>query len=689
MERKIVFLTFFLGLALFGCTKKEDEIIEPKITNDKVEATASSASFTWTVDWVGKRISVVEISEDVDMNDSQFYGSQEEINTSSFSTTANDLKPATKYYYRFWVWNQNYDNNRFVFDKKDFSTPSDLPIVKTLDVINITRTSATCQGEVVDDGGVDITERGVCWGTEHNPTITGNHESDEEGIGTFSFEINELIADETYYVRAYAKNKVGIAYGEEKSFTTGDAVLPTVITSDITNITWTTAKGGGEVLSDGDAEITERGICWGTSHNPTISDNNAQSGSGVGEYVVNMNGLVAGTTYYVKAYAINRIGVGYGEEKSFFTSNPELPTVTTKTITDITSTSAKSGGNVTFAGGVSIIERGICWSTSHLPTTTDSHVSAGSGTGSFNSNMTGLTAGTTYYVRAYAINVAGTNYGDEETFTTETNGVLPKLFSVSATQKVYFSRGNLQYKASTNTWRFSINQYDFVGADNSNISQSYNNWIDLFGWGTSGWNNGNTYYHPWDSDHSYSYYSYSNQYGPRGSFNLTGNYVNSDWGYYNAITNGGNNINAWRTLTSEEWNYILNTRSTVSGARYTKAQVNGCNGLILLPDDWNVSYYSLNSINSINSNFDSNVITSSQWIILEEAGAVFLPAAGVRQDYKMINNINTTGQYWSSSYFSESYATCLRFTGGYMSFFTSDAGRDDGLSVRLVKDYQP
>jgi hypothetical protein len=113
MERnKIFFLTFFLGFALFGCTKKENEIIEPKITNDNVEVTSTSASFTWTVDWVGKRISVVEVSEDVDMNDSQFYGSEEEINTSSFSTTSNDLKPDTKYYYRFWVWNQNYTNNK-------------------------------------------------------------------------------------------------------------------------------------------------------------------------------------------------------------------------------------------------------------------------------------------------------------------------------------------------------------------------------------------------------------------------------------------------------------------------------------------------------------------------------------------------------------------------------------------------
>ena len=680
-RNRIVFLTFFLGLALFGCTKKEDEIIEPKITDDEVEATATSATFTWTVDWVGKRISVVEVSEDVDMNDSRFYGSQEEINTSSFSTTANDLKPATKYYYRFWVWNQNYDNNRFVFEKKNFSTPSDLPMVKTLEVINITRTSATCQGEVVDDGGADIIERGVCWGTGHNPTITGNHASDEEGIGTYSFEITELVAEETYYVRAYAKNEVGIAYGEEKSFTTGDAVLPTVITSDITNISWTTAKGGGEVLTDGDAEVTERGICWGTSHNPTISDNNAQSGSGIGEYFVNMSGLIAGTTYYVKAYAINRIGVGYGEEKSFSTSNPELPTVTTKTITDITSTSAKSGGTVTFAGGVSIIERGICWSTNHLPTTTDTHASAGSGTGSFNSNMTGLTAGTTYYVRAYAINVAGTSYGEEESFTTETNGILPGLFSVSNSQQVHFSKGNLQYKATTNTWRFAENQYDYIGVDNSNISQTYSNWIDLFGWGTSGYNHGAICYQPWSWSQSYSdYYAYGSY-----TYNLFNQTGQADWGY-NSIINGGNTINTWRTLTKEEWDYVVNLRGTTSGIRYVKAQVNGNNGIILLPDVWDISVFSFNGANNANSSFNNNIISLSEWSIIENEGAVFLPAGGLRNG-KEINSVYIMGNYWSASCDNQGYVFCFYFTQTNTN--TTHDRRELGESVRLVRNYQP
>ncbi len=681
MERKIVFLTFFLGLALFGCTKKENEIIEPKITNDNVEVTSTSASFTWTVDWVGKRISVVEVSEDVDMNNSQFYGSEEEINTSSFSTAANDLKPATKYYYRFWVWNQNYANNRFVFEKKSFSTPSDLPIVKTLDVININRTSATVQGEVISDGGTEITERGICWGTDNNPTITGNHISDEEGIGTYSFEITELIADETYYVRAYAKNKVGTAYGEEKSFTTGDAVLPTVTTFDVTNISWTTAKGGGEVSHDGDADVTERGICWSTSNNPTINDNTVQSGLGIGEFTVNMNGLIAGTTYYVKAYAKNRVGVGYGEEKTFSTSNPELPTVITKPITDITSTSAKSGGNVTFAGGVNILERGICWSTNHLPTTTDTHISSGSGTGSYNSNITGLTAGTTYYVRAYAINVVGTSYGDEETLTTETNGVLPGLFSVSASQKVYFSRGNLQYRATTNTWRFAENQYDYIGVANNNVSQTYNGWIDLFGWGTSGYNHGATCYNPWCwSQWSGDYYAYGSS-----TYNLFNQTGQADWGY-NSIINGGNSINMWRTLTKEEWEYIINTRGTLSGIRYVKAQVDTNNGIIILPDDWNVSIYSFNSANTANSSFDSNIISVSQWSILENAGAVFLPAAGLRNG-KEVNNVYIEGNYWSAS--------CSDIPDNVYCFYFIQSNvnmardrRELGESVRLVQDYQ-
>ena len=258
-------------------------------------------------------------------------------------------------------------------------------------------------------------------------------------------------------------------------------------------------------------------------------------------------------------------------------------------------------------------------------------------------------------------------------------GIINGEFSVSDTQRVYFSKGNLQYKPSNGTWRFPNNQYDYIGEANSNISPSYDGWIDLFGWGTSGWNSGNTYYHPWDSNTSCD-----ECYGPPGNYNLTGNYANSDWGSYNAISNGGNASHTWRTLTKDEWEYVFFLRSTASGIRYARAIVNGVNGMILLPDNWNSSYYSLNNTNQSGSNFSSNVISSTTWDYSFEAhGAVFLPAAGNRTGTLLYGSVGNSGSYWSSTSGGIYWAMELLFMDGYISTFQSYS-RDYGLSVRLV-----
>lgn len=262
-------------------------------------------------------------------------------------------------------------------------------------------------------------------------------------------------------------------------------------------------------------------------------------------------------------------------------------------------------------------------------------------------------------------------------------GAIGGVYSVSAMNKVYFSQGNLQYQASTNTWRFAEKQYYTIGENNMNISSTYRGWIDLFGWGTSGWNCGNTYYRPWDSNYS----NYSNGsgslYGPPGSNNLTGSYAHSDWGVHNAIINGGNRAGLWRTLTRSEWEFLLTTRYTSSGIRYAKAQVNGVNGVILVPDDWNVTIFSLNNTNESGASFTSNVVGEMVWQnTFEPAGAVFLPAAGYRIGAS-VYFVGSNGYYWSASY-SDSYVAY------YVSFIDSSLGpagygsRCLGRSVRLV-----
>ena len=262
-----------------------------------------------------------------------------------FSCQLTNLEANTTYYVRAYAINSlgiSYG------DEMSFVAQSEttVPVVQTGMVSDITVSSATGHGTVVSDGGVTVTRRGLCWSVDHNPTADGTHADCGNGVGEFSGLMPHLEDLTTYYVRAYAENSLGIAYGEEVSFTVGQhehPVPPTVITAEVTNISLTTAVGGGNVINDGGAEVTERGICWSTDHNPTMDGNHATNGSGTGEYSVDMTELTVNTTYYVRAYAINSVGVSYGEEVDFITS--DLPQYTI----DV-SASPSNGGTVSGGG---------------------------------------------------------------------------------------------------------------------------------------------------------------------------------------------------------------------------------------------------------------------------------------------------------------------------------------------------
>ena len=258
-------------------------------------------------------------------------------------------------------------------------------------------------------------------------------------------------------------------------------------------------------------------------------------------------------------------------------------------------------------------------------------------------------------------------------------GAIDGVFSVSPTERVYFSQGNLQYQISSDTWSFAEKQYDIIGEGNTDsISPYFKGTIDLFAWGTSGWDCGNTFFHPWDTEEGKAGASY----GPPGESNLRGKYANSDWGVYNPISNGGGQKNMWRTLSKLEWEYVFWDRTTSSGLHYAKAEVNGIKGLILLPDDWSTDTFALKDADVKESHFKSNVISASQWGVLEQAGAVFLPAAGTRSEYFVLS-VGTDGWYWTSSYDENYSAYYVMFND--RQFFTNDASyRNGGNAVRLV-----
>lgn len=273
-------------------------------------------------------------------------------------------------------------------------------------------------------------------------------------------------------------------------------------------------------------------------------------------------------------------------------------------------------------------------------------------------------------------------------FSGEIPGTLPGLFSVSAEKQVHFSMGNLQYRVSTETWRFAEHQQDTIGIGNDNISTTYDGWLDLFGWGTSGYDNTDNDRYAW------KFYPFSNVtsmvdaqtnwygYGPSTSqedADLVGTSANYDWGVYNAISNGGNRKGLWRVLSKAEWDYVYSERANADSL-HAYATLEGIPGLVLFPDDWTTPESVFVLMHSL---VKDNTFDAAQWTILEENGAVFLPFAGCRHIAKT-SDCGEYGYYWSSTHHWPEAAYYFNASNSYSKTY-SDA-RYIGYSVRLVHE---
>lgn len=426
-----------------------------------------------------------------------------------FMSSVSDLESNTTYYVCAYATNEmGTAYSRTI----KFTTSNGLPAVTTVSVTDVTAKSAICNADVTSDGGFGITACGVCWSaTSATPTIADAHSLEVARLGVFTSQIINLTASTTYYVRAYASNEKGTAYGDVKTFTTTDG-LPAITTVSVTNITAKSAICNADVTTDGGYNLTACGVCWSaTSATPTIADKHTSEVVRSGEFAANVTNLSASTTYYVRAYATNENGTSYGETKSF-TTTQGLPTVTTTDPGEnITSTSIATGGNVTDDGGFAVSARGVVYSTLPYPTLANaSKVASGSGTGYFSANITNVSPDRNiYYVRAYATNINGTTYGEQIAVTTPEHREylsLPIVEYGGYRYYVYKDMGSMDWQSAVKL----CDDLTFAGYDDWFLPDQYElraiGEAKISGWVLNGSYHEGYYWSASTSSSSYAYY---------------------------------------------------------------------------------------------------------------------------------------------------------------------------------------
>ena len=507
---------------------------------------------------------------------------------------------------------------------------AEIPSLTTTPVSAITSTSATSGGNVISDGGSEITARGICWSTSQNPDLNDNKTTDGTGPGTFISILNGLTANTTYYVRAYATNSEGTSYGSEISFLSDQARGATLTTSAVSSVSVTTAVSGGNISDEGDAVVTERGVCWSTSQNPVITGNKTSDGAGQGSFTSNLSGLSENTTYYVRAYAVTSVGTSYGNEVFFKTSSVRQATLTTADVLSVTSNTAVSGGNISSDGGGLITARGICWSTNQNPTLADSFSENGTGPGDFTSSLAGLAPGTTYYVRAYATNSAGTAYGPQKDFTTDQE-VSAIVFNPSLTYGSVTDVDGNTYKTiqtGNQTWmaeNLKTTRYN----DNEAIPLITENTT----WGNL-------------SSHGYSWYN-----------NSSAAYKDAYGALYNwyAVSSGKLCPAGWHVFTQNE----LNDLKTLLG--------DGTDIGAKMKESGNTHWAVPNPLTT------------------NESGWTGLPG-GRRNEDGEFTSIGFVGYWWSATEFSSTAAVDAMLYWDFTFLDSNNFKKTNGMSVRCVKD---
>lgn len=696
-SQSLYLLLLCAAMLVFSTCKKDTDVnMESfKIVKEveKVTAGTTSATITGMYEYSG-RIDGIKVR--VGTSD-QLFGSDvyvAEMSGKSYSVSITGLRSGTKYHYRYEV---DYGAKEdYLTEISEFTTQSESPTVKTLEMLALDSTTFRVKCEVVADGGSEVSERGICWNTYGDPTMddeTMQHATG--GLGQYTIRLEHLALGKKYYVRAYAKSMSGVGFGEEMEFeTTSTPGMPVSIALSCNPEVGGTVSGAGSYAAGTQCTVTATANPTYTFVNWTENGTQVASDAAYTFTVSVERNLVANFTKQTCVISAQVVPENSGSVEGAGGYNPEdVCTLTATAKTGYTFVNWTKSGNVvsteaeyTFTVTESATYVAHFQTKSYTISVSSSPNNGGTVTGggtmSYGQTCTVQATPAEGYIFAnwtddgdvvsteanYTFTVTG-NRSLVANFKLVPVGAIKGLFTIDENgNQVFFSKGNLQYNMGSSMWRFAEHQYDTIGRANSSIiNNNSTDWIDLLGWGTGNnptMNSGN------DDD-----------------------YVTFvDWGV-NAISNGGNQAEMWNTLSIEEWFFLFNGRYDAN-SKYGIGNVNGVRGLIFLPENWTcpIGLTFNPGFSSNDGDWSHNSYTVPEWQLMEDAGAIFLPDAGRRQSNVGAGGLvcwyeNIDGCYWSFSRI-EGNLRYIKFQSTNLDLQDTGCGGHFGFSVRLVHSAQ-
>ena len=710
------FLFFLIFLILLNSCKKE-EIQNPPTVLTRVASEVKIKSATLNAEITDEGFSTI--------SERGFYYSDKNTNPTSidsktqsgsgkgaFSSVIENLTVNTKFYYKAYATNSK---GTSLGEVQNFTTADyALAILNTAIPKNITHTTVELGGEILEEGGGNVSENGFVLSTNPSPVVTDLKFLVSKGKTSIALVVNKLKVNTKYYVRTYAINEKGIAYGSEQTFTTLDYSLASISTDVPKNITTSTVEIFSTISNEGGGSVSERGFCLSLNASPKISDNKFPvTSKGVGTFSLVLTNLKGNTKYYIRSYAINEKGIAYGSEQTFTTLDYSLASISTDIPKNITISTVEIFSTISNEGGGSVSERGFCLSLNPNPTISDNKFPVTSkGAGTFSLIITSLKENTKYYIRSYAINEKGVAYGNEQFFITLNTEVptvrtdFPKNISYSSVEVsgAVLQNGGLEILETGLVYGLNslptINDFKIISLNIlnnssiliSNLKEKTKYFIRVYAINKKGIGYGN--------EQVFSTPEISVVKSSTGRI-----WMDRNLGAKRVATSSGDtesfgDLYQWgRYSDGHQFRDSQNTKELSSVDKPNSAQ-------FIVPDnypsDWrkpqnNNLWQGVNGINNV-CPAGFRIPTLQEWkdefqaLPIVSAESAFnsvlkLPLAGIRRidDFGRISNTTVSGLYWTSDTYGV-YASSIYFDNRSASTKNGGTVRAHGLSIRCIKD---